>query len=54
MMFRSMLMVRPILGYLKVLNDRDPFVETETENDFRNLDSDLADNFQDQVDLERI
>ena len=40
-------------GFLKVLDDRELVVEMETENDYENLSSDLLQNFQDQVDLER-
>jgi len=41
-------------GYLKVLDERDLVVEVETENDYENLRNDLIENFQDQLDLERI
>jgi hypothetical protein len=41
-------------GYLKVLDDRDLLVETETENNLEDLTRDLEAHFQDQVDLERI
>ena len=41
-------------GFLKVLDDRDLVVEVETEKDYENLTKELSENFQDQVDLERI
>jgi len=41
-------------GYMKVLDDRDLVVETETEDDFESLNRDLLEHFQDQVNLERI
>ena len=41
-------------GYLKVLDDRDLVVETETEKEFKELNHDLQEHFHDQVDLERI
>ncbi len=41
-------------GYLKVLDERDLVVETETEDDYHQLTQDLRDHFQDQVDLEMI
>ena len=41
-------------GFLKILDDRDLVVETETEDDFENLNRDLLEHFQDQVNLERI
>ncbi len=41
-------------GYLKVLDERDLVVEVETENNYENLRNDLIENFQDQLDLERI
>ena len=41
-------------GYMKVLDDRDLVVETETEEDFESLNRDLLEHFQDQVNLERI
>ena len=41
-------------GFLKVLDEKDLVVEMETEKDYENLTRDLADNFQDQVDLETI
>ena len=39
---------------LKVLDDRDLVVETETEDDYNNLEQDLVAHFQDQVNLERL
>jgi hypothetical protein len=41
-------------GFLKVLDDRDLVVETETEDDYQALTRDLSDHFHDQVDLEKI
>ena len=41
-------------GFLKVLDDRDLVVELESEDDFKKLEKDLLDNFQDQVNLEAI
>jgi hypothetical protein len=41
-------------GFLKVLDERDLVVEMETEGDYEGLTRDLLENFQDQVDLERI
>lgn len=41
-------------AFLKILDDRDLVVETETEDDFRRLEQDLLAQFQDQVNLERI
>ncbi|MDY6971579.1 MAG: hypothetical protein SV775_04525 [Thermodesulfobacteriota bacterium] len=41
-------------GYLKVLDERDLVVETETEDDYEKLNKDLSENFGDQVNLERI
>ena len=41
-------------GFLKVLDDRDLVVEVETEKDYENLTKALSENFQDQVDLERM
>ena len=41
-------------GHLKVLDERDLVVETETEDDYLLLTRELRDHFQDQVDLERI
>ena len=41
-------------GYMKVLDDRDLVVETETEDDLESLNRDLLEHFQDQVNLERI
>ena len=39
---------------LKVLDDRDLVVETETEDDYNRLEQDLVAHFQDQVNLERV
>lgn len=41
-------------GFLKVLDDRDLVVEVETEKDYENLTRELSENFQDQIDLERV
>ncbi len=41
-------------GFLKVLDDRDLVVEVETEKDYEKLTKELSENFQDQVDLERV
>jgi len=41
-------------GFLKVLDDRNLVVEVETEKDYENLTKELSENFQDQVDLERV
>jgi len=41
-------------GYLKVLDERDLVVETETEDKYEQLVQELQDHFHDQVDLERI
>jgi len=41
-------------GYMKVLDDRDLVVETETVDDLESLNRDLLEHFQDQVNLERI
>lgn len=41
-------------GYLKVLDERNLVVETETEEDYHRLGLALRDHFQDQVDLERM
>ena len=41
-------------GSLKVLDDRDLVVETETEDDYHSLEQDLVERFQDQVNLERL
>jgi hypothetical protein len=38
---------------VKVLDDRDLVVEMETEDDYHNLEKELAAHFQDQVNLER-
>jgi hypothetical protein len=39
-------------GFLKVLDDRDLVVEFEREEDFQALETELVENFRDQVDLE--
>ena len=41
-------------GFLKVLDDRDLVVELETEKEYEDLTRDLSENFQDQIDLERV
>jgi hypothetical protein len=41
-------------GFLKVLDDRDLVVEVETEKDYENLTNEILENFQDQLNLERI
>jgi hypothetical protein len=41
-------------GFLKVLDDRDLFVEVETEKDYEDLTRALSENFQDQIDLEKV
>ncbi|MBW1784537.1 MAG: hypothetical protein JRL30_27810 [Deltaproteobacteria bacterium] len=41
-------------GFLKVLDERDLVVEVETEKDFETLNRDLTEEFDDQLDLERI
>jgi hypothetical protein len=41
-------------GFLKVLDDRNLVVEVETEKDYENLTRELSENFQDQIDLERV
>lgn len=41
-------------GFLKVLDDRDLVVEVETDKDYENLTKEILENFQDQVDLERV
>ena len=41
-------------AFLKILDDRDLVVETETEDDYRKLEQDLLAQFQDQVNLERV
>jgi hypothetical protein len=40
-------------GYLKVLDERNLVVETETEEDYHQLERAFQDHFQDQLDLER-
>ncbi len=41
-------------GFLKVLDDRDLYVELEKEQDFENLSKALEETFGDQVNLERV
>jgi hypothetical protein len=41
-------------GFLKVLDDRDLVVELETEKEYEDLTRELSENFQDQIDLERV
>jgi len=41
-------------GYLKVLDERNLVVETESEEAYLQLEQALRDHFKDQVDLERI
>lgn len=41
-------------GYLRVLDQRDLVVETETDADFENLKQDLNETFGDQMDLEKL
>ncbi len=41
-------------GFLKILDERDLVVETESETDFENLTRELKENFEDQVVLERM
>jgi len=41
-------------GFLKVLDERDLVVEVETEKDLEALNRELAENFKDQLDLERL
>jgi hypothetical protein len=41
-------------GWVKLFDDRELIVECETEADFETLSKDLAANFGDQVNLERI
>lgn len=41
-------------GFLKVLDERELVVEMNSEEDYERLSRELLDNFQDQVDLERI
>ena len=41
-------------AFLKILDDRDLVVETETEDDYRKLEQDLLAQFQDQMNLERL
>lgn len=39
-------------GFLKVLDDRELVVEFGREEDYKSLEKDLLDNFQDQVNIE--
>ena len=41
-------------GFLKVLDERDLVVETETEDDYQQLTQELQDHFHDQVNLEKM
>lgn len=41
-------------AFLKILDDRDLVVETETDDDYHRLEQDLLVQFQDQVNLERV
>ncbi|MFH1489998.1 MAG: hypothetical protein ABII06_13940 [Pseudomonadota bacterium] len=41
-------------GFLKVLDDRNLVVETESEADYELLERELIENFGDQVSLERV
>jgi hypothetical protein len=41
-------------GYLKVLDEHDLVVETETKDAFENLEHDLEENFGNQINLEKI
>ena len=41
-------------GFLKVLDERDLVVEMNSEEDYDKLSQELLENFQDQVDLEKI
>ncbi len=41
-------------GFLKVLDDRELYVEVEDQNDFDNLTKALKQEFGDQIDLERV
>jgi len=41
-------------GHLKMLDEKDLVVETETEEDFENLRKDLLENLEGHVDLERV
>lgn len=41
-------------GYLKVLDERELVVEMETERNYEELETELMENFKDQMNLERI
>ena len=41
-------------GFLKILDERDLVVETETEKEFEKLNTELLDTFGDQLNLDRI
>ncbi|RJR40719.1 MAG: hypothetical protein C4576_19915 [Desulfobacteraceae bacterium] len=41
-------------GFLKIIDDRDLVIETETEKDHERLVEDLRENFGDEVNLDRI
>jgi hypothetical protein len=41
-------------GRLKVLNERDLFVEVETEKDYEGLEGEILENFKDQLNLDRV
>lgn len=41
-------------GFLKMLDDRYLVIETETEEDLKNMEKELSENFGDQFDLERM
>ncbi|MBW2029734.1 MAG: hypothetical protein JRH06_09830 [Deltaproteobacteria bacterium] len=41
-------------GYLKLLDERELVVEVETEEGLRDLEQELRENFEDEVNLERI
>ncbi len=41
-------------GRLKVLDERDLFVEVDTEKDYEKLEGEILENFKDQLNLDRI
>lgn len=41
-------------GFLKLLDDRYIVIETDTEEEFKNLEKELKETFNDQFDLERM
>ena len=41
-------------GFLKVLDERNLVVETETEENYKKLEKDILTNFDDQLNLEKI